>query len=163
MAATEAEMGWFAGLLEGEGCITFFKQARKRGGFDIITGAQITNTDINIINKLVEILEKCNLSWFLRNKKVYSKNHTECFYIECRQQEMLRKSLETFIPYMYGNKKSKANLVLGFLNKRKEGFEKSGKYNTRYSEDDFSMIPRGHMPNSHADEDMVQTSTKLDE
>ncbi len=76
---------------------------------------------------------------------------------------MLKKSLETFLPYMVGNKKSKASLVLGYLNKRIEDSEKAGKFNTRYSEGDFSMIPRGHMPNSHADEDMVQTSTKLDE
>lgn len=157
MQATEAELGWFAGMLEGEGCITFFKQARKRGGYDIITGIQITNTDINIIEKLVEILKRCNLSWFIRNKKVYSKNHTECYYIECRQQEMLRKSLELFMPYMYGNKRAKASLVLEYLNKRREDSEKQGKFNTRYSEDDFSMIPRGHMSSSHADEDMVHT------
>lgn len=158
MSATEAELGWFAGMLEGEGCITFFKQARKRGGFDIITGAQITNTDINIMNKLVEVLEKEGLSWFLRNKKVYSKNHTQCFYIECRQQAMLKKSLERFIPYMFGDKKSKASLVLHYLSKREQDSRDQGKFNTRYSKDDLSMIPRGHTLSSHRDEDMVHTS-----
>lgn len=160
MTAKESDMGWFAGMLEGEGCITFFKQARKRGGFDIITGIQITNTDIRIINKLVGILEECDLSWFLRNKKVYSKNHSQCYYIECRQQNMLKKSLETFLPYMYGDKKDKAELVLRFLNKRSRDSAESGKFNTRYSEDDFSMIPRGHMSSSREDEDMVHIQSK---
>jgi hypothetical protein len=155
MVATEAELGWFAGMLEGEGCITFFKQARSRGGFDIITGIQITNTDINIINALLEILKKCELSWHVRNKKVYSKNHSECWYVEVRQQKMIKKSLEIFIPFMFGNKKAKAKLVLDYLSKRERDSEMSGKFNTRYSKDDFSMIPRGHMLSSQVDEDMV--------
>lgn len=158
ITATEAELGWFAGMLEGEGCITFFKQARKNGKFNIICGVQITNTDIVIIDKLVEILNKCDLSWYIRNKKIYSKNHTQCFYIECRQQEMLRKSLEIFIPFMYGQKKSKARLVLEYLNKR------IGKYgNIPYTSDEISMIPRGHTSSSHEDEDMVHTSKKLED
>lgn len=155
MAATEAELGWFAGLLEGEGCITFFKQPRKNGKFDIITGIQVTNTDINIINKLVDILNKTDLSWFLRNKKVYSKNHSECYYLECRQHTMLKRSLELLIPYMYGNKKAKANLVLDFLNKRIERSVEKGKHNTPYSEDEVSLIPRDYMSSSQVDEDIV--------
>lgn len=157
MTATEAELGWLAGMLEGEGCITFFQQARKRGGYDIITGIQITNTDVNIISKLNEILKKCDLSWFLRDKKVYSKNHTQCFYLECRQQAMLRKSLEILIPYMYGNKKSKANLVLDYLNKRNEASKTTGKYRTRYTEDDFSMIPRDYTSSVLRGDEIVHT------
>jgi hypothetical protein len=153
MQATEAELGWFAGMLEGEGCITFFKQRRKNGKFDIITGVQITNTDINIINKLVEILRKCNLSWYIRNKKVYSKNHSQCYYIETRQQEMLKRSLELFIPYMNGNKKSKASIVLDFLIKR------NGKRgNNPYTKDELTNIPRDYTSSSQADEDIVHTT-----
>jgi hypothetical protein len=152
ITATEAELGWFAGMLEGEGCVTFFKQPRKNGKFDIIVGLQVTNTDINIINKLVDILNKCELSWFLRNKKVYSKNHNECFYVETRQQAMLRKSLEIFIPYMYGSKKSKASLVLDFLIKR------DGKRGNRpYTEDELSIIPRDYTSSAQAAEDIVHT------
>ena len=152
MQATEAELGWFAGMLEGEGCITFFKQRRRNGKFDIITGAQITNTDINIINKLVEILNKCNLSWYVRNKKVYSKNHSQCYYVETRQQEMLKKSLYLFIPYMYGNKKSKASLVLDFLIKR------NGKKGNRpYTEDELINIPRDYTSSAPVAEDIVHT------
>jgi hypothetical protein len=153
MQASEAELGWFAGLLEGEGCITIHRQPRKSGKFDIIVGAQITNTDIVIINKLVEILDKCELSWFVRNKKVYSTNHNECFYIECRNQPMLKKSLEIFMPYMYGSKKAKASIVLKFITKR-DG--KRG--NNPYTSDELSLIPRDYMSGSPADEDIVQTA-----
>lgn len=152
MKATESELGWFAGLLEGEGCITFFRQPRKTGKFDIIVGAQITNTDVVIISKLVDILEKCNLSWFLRNKKVYSEKHNECYYVETRNQTMLKKSLEVFISYMYGSKKSKAELVLKFLTKRD-----GKKGNNPYTEDELSLIPRDYMLSSHVDDDIVQT------
>ena len=161
MSATEAELGWFAGMLEGEGCISFFKQARsqkKGNGSDIICGLQITNTDINLINKLVDILKKSELSWFLRNKKVYSTKHAECFYIECRQQGMIIKSLELLLPYMYGNKKSKGQLVLDYLLKRREQSQNSGKFNTRYSKNDFSMIPRDSTLSSSRGEDIVHTT-----
>ena len=153
MQATQAELGWFAGLLEGEGCITLFKQPRKNGKFDIITGIQITNTDINIIQKLSDILSKCGLSWFLRDKKLYSKNHSQCYYLECRQQGMLKKSLETFIPFMFGNKKSKALLVLDFLEKRN-----GKKGNNPYTENELSLIPRGYTSGSHAEQDIVHTT-----
>lgn len=156
MQVTEAELGWFAGMLEGEGCIYFHKQSRKhkkQDGFDIIVGAQITNTDITIINKLVEILEKCELSWFIRSKRVYSDKHNECFYIECRNQGMLRKSLEVFIPYMYGSKKAKATLVLKFIVKR------NGKRgNNPYTSDELSLIPRDYTLSSQVDEDIVQST-----
>lgn len=154
---TQAELGWFAGLLEGEGCITFFKQRRSRGGEDIICGLQITNCDLLIINKLVEILKGNNLSWYIREKKTYKKQHSPSYYIECRQQEMIKKSLDLFIPFMFGTKKAKAILVLDYLNKRIERSKVTGKYNLRYNEDDFSMIPRGHTLSSQADEDMVHT------
>ncbi len=152
MKATEAELGWFAGMLEGEGCVTFFKQARKNGKYDIITWAQITNTDEILIAKLISILEKCNLSWYVRTKKVYSKGHSECYYIECRQQSMLKRSLEIFTPYMFGAKKAKASLVLDYLNKR-EG--KRG--NVPYTEDEISLIPRDYTPNVLCDDDIVHT------
>lgn len=141
MQATEAELGWFAGMLEGEGCISFFRQIRKKHD-QLHLMVQITNTDINIIDKLIEILNKCEISWYVREKKVYSKKHSQCWFIECRQQEMLRKTLETFIPYMHGAKKAKAKLLLSFLNKRFEKYQKTGKYNTRYSEEELSLIPR---------------------
>lgn len=149
------ELGWFAGMWEGEGCILFLKQPRKNGKFDIITGCQITNTDLAIINKLLEILESCDLSWHVRTKKVYKNTHNECYYIECRQQEMLKKSLEIFAPYMHGAKKEKAKLVLSYLNKR---VGKRG--NIPYTQEELSLIPRGHTLSSHADEDMVHTTSK---
>lgn len=155
MKATEAELGWFAGMLEGEGCLYFTKQQYKKrnGKFDIIVGAQITNTDISIINKLVEILDRCELSWFIRTKKVYSRNHSQCFYIECRNQGMLKKSLEIFTPYMFGEKKSKAELILKFLVKR------NGKRgNNPYTSDELSLIPRDYTSSSQVDEDIVQTA-----
>lgn len=152
MQATEAELGWFAGMLEGEGCLYFSKQKFRGDKFDIIVGVQITNTDINIINKLVEILEKCELSWFIRTKKVYSPKHAECFFIETRNQGMLRKSLEVFTPYMYGAKKAKAELILKFLVKR------NGKRGRNpYTSDELSLIPRDSTPSSQVDEDIVQT------
>lgn len=145
MTATEAEMGWFAGILEGEGSITFFKQPRKNGKFDVIVGINITNTDISIINKLTEILMKNDLSWFIREKQVYKKNHSRCFFIETRQHAMVKKSLETFLPYMVGEKKAKAEIVIRYLNKRFErtGGKKCG--NIPYTEDELTLIPRGHM------------------
>lgn len=160
MTATEAELGWFAGMLEGEGCITFFEQARakKRNGSDIICGIQISNCDLAIIDKLMEILKKCDLSWYVREKKVYKKNHSPAFFIETRQQGMIIKSLETFLPYMYGQKKSKGKIVLDYLIKRRDRSASVGKRNLRYTEDDFSMIPRGHTLNVHRDDDMVHSS-----
>lgn len=160
MSVQDAELGWFAGLLEGEGCITFFEQRRSRGGKDIICGLQISNCDLLIINKLTEILKQNNLSWYVREKKVYKSNHSQSFYIECRQQEMIKKSLDLFTPYMYGLKKAKAQLVLDYLNKRIERSKSGGKYNTRYTEDDFSMIPRGHTLSTPRREDMVHTTQK---
>lgn len=152
MKATEAELSWFAGMFEGEGCIIFQKQPRKSKKFDIIVGAHIGNTDLLLIDKLVDILEKCELSWYLREKKVYSPKHSAFFYLECRNQSMLRKSLEIFTPYMYGTKKAKANLVLKFLIKR------NGKRgNNPYTSDELSLIPRDYTSSSQVDEDIVRS------
>lgn len=163
MTATEAELGWFAGLLEGEGCITFHtrsKKASKNGTFDIVVGAQITNTDLAIINKLVEILDKCGLSWFVRAKKVYSDKHTPCYFIECRQQKMLLRSLNILVPYMHGTKKDRAVLVSKYLDKRIRRLEKYGPNHVdgRYSTDEISLIPRDSTPSTIRCKDIVHAT-----
>jgi len=57
------DIGWFVGIIDGEGC---FALSRKGGDkhqyfFPII---QITNMNINVINKCIEILRNAGLSYY---------------------------------------------------------------------------------------------------
>lgn len=114
--ATEAELGWFAGIWEGEGCIILAKHTNKK---DFYTKASITNTDLTLLEKSIEILLNCGLEWHLRLKKTYSDKHKQAYSLECSSRPTLRHSLITFIPYMYGQKKTKAEEVLDFINMRR--------------------------------------------
>ena len=58
--ATEAEIGWLAGIIDGEGHIGLSNQNSKKVR-SVRVDLQIVNTDIKLIEKLVNILRKMSM------------------------------------------------------------------------------------------------------
>lgn len=58
MKVTDFELGWIAGIIDGEGSITVIKRAKT-----YVPSFKMTNTSKILINKYCEILDKCEISY----------------------------------------------------------------------------------------------------
>ena len=57
MNSTQAQLGWAAGVIDGEGCITTSSQGGKVIGIQVV----VVNTDLSMIEKLQELFGGSNM------------------------------------------------------------------------------------------------------
>lgn len=112
---SEAELGWFAGIIDGEGWIGLQKRL-QRHWVTYKPTLRITNTDANIIEKAQDIWLKLGVNGHLYDNEQCPSvpNGKTIMYIQVQKQELLKKTLEAIIPYLSG-KKARAVMLLRFL------------------------------------------------
>jgi len=113
----EIRLGWLAGILEGEGSFQINKAGSKRKHF--VYGIAITNSDLIILGKCKEILEENGISCSLYPGKIYYKHRKKIYNLVIRRIDDLVKLLTIILPYLIGQKKSQAKIMLDFLTRRK--------------------------------------------
>lgn len=112
---TDFELGWLAGLMDGEGCITM----TRNNGKNLMPMVQVTNTNLDLMEKAKEIMEllagrEINIhSQNMRGKRGYR----NCYYIAVRNQLGVSRILTALLPHLVA-KKVQAELVLEFVNSR---------------------------------------------
>lgn len=119
--ATEYELGWIAGIVDGEGWLGFtvFTDPRRINGTQVKCELRIVNTDPEIIAKSEKIFRKMGINPYLR---IRMQNGINRPIHECATKNMtnLMKILPTIEPYLVGNKKHRARLIMEFINLRKK-------------------------------------------
>lgn len=111
------DIGWLAGIIDGEGSVYVSKNARGFIGHNI----QIIGSDLSLLNKCVEIIRKFDdgkgLPTTYRLKKYKEgmfKTNKVMYDISIHRQGHLKNLLEALLPHLT-EKKSKAAVLLNFL------------------------------------------------
>lgn len=115
---TKEELAYLAGLWDGEGTITIFKNRSNNGYEKLCPTLGIVNTDLEIINAVLSILDKLKVSFHIFEKEGKKKDkHKLCYQLTSRNSRYIEVVLQAMLPYLRG-KKSQAELVLRFVKKR---------------------------------------------
>ena len=120
---THFDIGWLAGIVEGEGSIAHYYSKTKRGGKPSpMYGVCIVNTDLGILNRVKVIYDKmglfANINPKSASKKLRVGSYTftkPCYELIVRRRLDVEKLLKLIAPYMWGYKKQKAEALLKFF------------------------------------------------
>ena len=137
----DIKLAWLAGILEGEGSLALNKAGNKRKHF--VFSISITNTDLMILNECVSILKNIGVETHLHKRKVYFENRKIGYNLNINGIDNLIKMINAIMPYLIGQKKSQANLMLEFLIRRKTIMDNNIGNSARriaYDEVDYSYL-----------------------
>ncbi len=132
---TDGELGWLAGVIEGEGSITMnvrHKTWKGWQGIGVDLGISICNKDAGIIEKCTRILHKLGttphvceghsapIKAMLKDgtEKVYHNPQRPLLQLQLSRMGSIKLVLTTIEPFMGGDKKHRARLIIDFVDRR---------------------------------------------
>ncbi len=124
--ATDFEIGWLAGIADGEGWIGFSIEYKQSGAksprgrlVKVRPEFRINNTDPVIIDRAIEILQKIGINPYRRTSKTSLRRRLihEC---SCKHMVGVEKILLALHEQLTGNKQERASLILEFIQLRRE-------------------------------------------
>lgn len=127
--ATQAEIGWLAGIIDGEGHIGISLQNRKVSR-SVSVDLQIVNTDFALTDRVVEIMNKLGVNPYVRdrvhNKKTWSTNRIICL----RKFASVMRILDAVEDNLTGITREKARLMRLLIESRmqKTRFDRYDEY-----------------------------------
>ncbi len=146
--ATQTELAWLAGMLEGDGYINiaFNRVGRKLKRAYALTAIEFMNTDKAIIENVVSIAKKVGINLYV--KQAEQKSHLARRKILYRASTHRMKSakplLEAMRPYLVGEKSQRADYMLAFINSRQKtlaGNRHSGWNNlVKYTPEEIELV-----------------------
>jgi hypothetical protein len=129
---TEGELGWLAGIIEGEGSITM--NVRKKSwkgwqGIGIDLTVCVSNTDGHILEKVVDLMKRLTghepyINEFKKSPvykpdgTTYLNPKTSILNISLGRMEAILTALRAIEPYMVGEKVARARLMIKFIERR---------------------------------------------
>lgn len=123
--ATQAELGWLAGIIDGEGWIGFTVTYDHRGEGKsnrnkrtVKTEIKVVNCDKAIIERTADIFRKLGVNPFLRQARTTTRQRAvyEC---ACKHMTGTEKILQPILEHLTGNKQERAILLLRFIDLRR--------------------------------------------
>lgn len=119
---TPYEIGWLAGIVDGEGYIGMIAcyDKRRSGSVQIDVQMHICNTDEAIILKCQEIIRKIGVNPYIRASKGHTNVKKDVFKIQIKHMRKLKIVLDVLLPYLVGNKQERAKLIIKFIELRME-------------------------------------------
>jgi hypothetical protein len=117
----DVEIGWLAGVLDGEGSITMSRPGKERASWH--AAVFITNTDLRLLQKAQEILfgmgiEEARLHLHDRRySKAETMQNRPCYRIYVGTCAGMRRLLEAVLPQLTA-KREQAILLLEYLSRR---------------------------------------------
>jgi hypothetical protein len=148
------DIGWLCGIIDGEGTVTLRFHARKGKTPLIIPAITIINTDKQIIDKCIEILNRLDIPMWV-NEYQASEKWRKRYRIEVSG---IRRAMK-FLPFLSENligKREEAALVLEWCNNRYSKVSTKRRY---YDEWDLSMVRKVKLLHGH--QDKVEKSLKI--
>lgn len=131
---TAEGVAWF---LMGEGSLGICIQRNKECllGYRTFPEVTVTNTEIDLLNEVRKWLSKNKIPASLNQRSPKTKtnpHHRDSFIIHIAGFKPVRLFLDAISPYLIGNKKKQAELILNYIKRfsRREGY-----YNHRLKEE----------------------------
>lgn len=117
--ASDIEIGWLAGIIDGEGYIGFSRQNSKKV-HSVRTDIQIVNCDPDVILKTKRILNMIGVNPYIRERRHGKKEETYSrnFILSMAKFADLKKVIDTVGHLLTGEKKIRAKLVIDLINSR---------------------------------------------
>lgn len=115
--ATQADIGWLAGIIDGEGHIGLSLQNKARSRsvkFDL----QIVNTDSGLIDKVVRIMRELDVNPLLRERIHIKKTHNTNTIITVGRMAQIKRILIATKEHLTGIKREKADMILALIESR---------------------------------------------
>ena len=124
--ATEAELGWLAGIIDGEGYLGMnvetehnYREGYQTRQHSIKIEIKVTNCDPEIIVKTSQIMQKLGVNPYIRQPAVVLKeNHKVHYEASIKRMAPVKRVLEAVLPYLVGSKLERAGLILQFIQLR---------------------------------------------
>lgn len=121
---SKTELGWLAGIIDGEGCIyarinkhnKSIRKLRTNGVYVIRMGVSITNTDVFLIREVSRICEQMKVG-FAYSTKPPRAPRKGVISIIIEGKGRCKKLLSSILPYLI-NKKSQAEVLLELIKYR---------------------------------------------
>lgn len=115
--ATEAEIGWLAGIIDGEGHIGISMQNRSVSQ-SVSVDLQIVNTDFALIDKVVTIMHKLDANPHIRDRVHAKATWSTNRIVSMRKFAHVKRVLDAVLPHLTGLKREKAEMVLALIESR---------------------------------------------
>lgn len=141
---TEKELAWLAGIMEGEGTFSIYHQKTNTKG--AVNGClratvSVTNCDPYLINECFRIFKNMGIELFMHQYDNKKGSTRTVYDLQTSKQTYVKIICETLLPYLVGEKKPKAEMLLRFVTKRIENI-KNGKNGpaTPYDVEDWAQF-----------------------
>lgn len=127
--ATDLEIGWLAGIYDGEGYIGFTRQNSKKVR-SIRPDIQLVNCDPDVILKVRKILNKIGINPYIRERMHDKKKWSRNYILSMSKFSDVKKFIDTLGNYLTGEKKKRAMLMIELVNSRiaKTRFDQYSEY-----------------------------------
>ena len=133
----ESELAWLAGFIEGEGCFCMAKKSGRKNS--IHCSFNVTNTDQLLIQKAKSITDKIigNEVSIVRHP-VMKDCYKPIWRLWIENHDGLTKFIRAIFPFLVGEKKLQASIMLQFIERRME--LRGNHYKApRYTEEDWKF------------------------
>ena len=161
--ATKAELGWLAGIIDGEGYLGMsveaehnYREGHQTRQHSIKIEIKVTNCDPAIVVRTAEIMQKLGVNPYIRQPAMpKNTNHNVYFEASIKRMAPVKRVLDAVLPYLVGSKLERANIVLQFIELRTNnpGVDNpayangaTGRRGPRtikpYSEDELALVDR---------------------
>jgi len=134
--ATDVEIGWLAGIYDGEGYIAFTRQNAKKVR-SIRPEVQMVNCDPELIVKTVGVLNKIGINPYIRERKYNGTRWQSCFHVSLSKFSDIKRFLDIVGPYLTGEKRVKADLMAQLINSRITKTKRDW-----YTQEELDMVDR---------------------
>lgn len=139
------ELSWLGGIIDGEGCISFKKNTGKcwknRNERPLYPIVSVSNTDIMMINKIIEILERNQIAYYREDRKGRGNNsNSSAIYIKGIKR--VKRLLDLIIPYLV-NKQHRAKLLYEFCELRSHNHKPYTEYEKELCQRIYNIMGRG--------------------
>lgn len=136
--ATEVELGWLAGIYDGEGYMGLTRQNSKKVR-SIRPDIQLVNCDPDVILKTRMILNKIDINPYIR-ERIHSKKGTEAhwsrnYILSISKFSDVKKFIDTLGQFLTGEKKKRAGLMIRLVNSRIPKTKRD-----RYTSEELAMV-----------------------
>lgn len=129
---TDAEAGWLAGIIDGEGSITLNVRRKSWKGWNgvgVDLQIMLVNTDAGIIHKAVSLVEKLigspphlfeqkTRDLYRQDGSAYRNAGKSLLHMSIAKMSHIKAIIEAIEPHLAGEKKARAALVHRFIVRR---------------------------------------------
>lgn len=110
----ETDKAWFAGIIDGEGCISLYKRASH-----FVPSVKVANTNELLINKCKQVLDEAGIEYCIRySDRGERKNAKPAWELMMESRPRVIATLELILPYLV-SKQEQAKLVLDWCSQGK--------------------------------------------